>query len=445
MTPVSATAAALPLGAAAGVGLGASCLALATVPNLVEAPGTFLTLYATAFVCYVLGAWALGTDGRVRSSRAALVLVLGVALAARIALLPSLPTLSTDAYRYVWDARVARAGLDPYAYAPSAPELGPLRDERIYPRLNHPSWRTVYPPGAQAFFRAVYALAPDSVRGMKAAIALAELAALALLLRLLGALGLPSSRLVLYAWNPLVLVEVWGSGHLDGLVLPATVGAALAAVAGRPVLVALLLGAGTLVKLYPAVLFPMLTMIAARNPARHMGRAAFAFAGIIAIGYAPLAGLGAEALGSLPRYLREEDFNRGLVRTLVDGPGVTLAVLGVWVAWATWWQRTDQVGVRARRLLAGFTVLQPNVFPWYALSLVPFLALAPSAAWIAFTGTVALAYAFFLDTPWAIPSWARVLEAAPVLLAVVAGLGRLRPARSRRDRSRARDEEFTSP
>ncbi|HXL45869.1 MAG TPA: hypothetical protein VN977_04625, partial [Candidatus Binatia bacterium] len=207
---------------AAGLGLVASALALARLPNLVEDAGSFLAIYALAFVCYAAGAWAIERAGG--TPRATLGLVLGVAVVSRLALLPTLPTLSTDAYRYVWDARVARAGLSPYAYPPTAPEVSVFRDREIYPRLNHSTWRTIYPPGAQVFFRAVYALAPDSVRAMKIGVVLAELAALGLMLLLVKRLGLPSSRVVVYAWNPLVLVEVWGSAHLDGLVLPAVVG-----------------------------------------------------------------------------------------------------------------------------------------------------------------------------------------------------------------------------
>jgi hypothetical protein len=44
------------------------------------------------------------------------------------------------------------------------------------------------------------------------------------------------------------------------------------------------------------------------------------------------------------------------------------------------------------------------------------LALRPSPMWIAFTGTIAFAYAFFLYQPWAIPIWARLLEIAPLVL-----------------------------
>ena len=65
-------------------------------------------------------------------------------------------------------------------------------------------------------------------------------------------------------------------------------------------------------------------------------------------------------------------------------------------------------------------LLSPNIFPWYGVWLVPFLAVAPSAPWIAFTGSVMFAYAFFLQQPWAMPPWARVVEFAP--LAVGAAL-----------------------
>jgi hypothetical protein len=47
---------------------------------------------------------------------------------------------------------------------------------------------------------------------------------------------------------------------------------------------------------------------------------------------------------------------------------------------------------------------------------VPFLAVSPSAPWIAFTGTIALAYTFFLQQPWSIPPWARAVEFAPLAL-----------------------------
>ena len=142
---------------AAGVGLIVSCAITARISDLVHAPRLFLSLVVVAFACYAVGIWRLGAR---RGPRPMFVIVV-VAVAARLVLLPALPTLSTDVYRYVWDARVAQAGISPYLYPPWAQELASLRDGEVFPRLNHPTWRTIYPPGAQAFFQAVYRLRPD--------------------------------------------------------------------------------------------------------------------------------------------------------------------------------------------------------------------------------------------------------------------------------------------
>jgi len=387
----------------AGLGLVAACWALARVPNLVLAPGTFLVFFSLAFVAYGCGALAAYQ----LRGRPGVVIIGAVGLVARAILLPVSPSLSTDAYRYVWDARVAAAGIDPYAYAPSAPHVAPLRDSTIYPRLNHPTWQTVYPPPAQAFFRAVYWIAPDSVIAMKLALGLVELLALAALALLLRTLDLPLGRLAIYAWNPLLLVEIWGDGHLDALVLATVTLAALASARRRDGLAAALLGLGTLFKLYPVILFPLL-------PGRRRASVIVAFASVIGAGIVATGGLAHWPVAPIGRYVRDEYFNPGLVRSLVNEPAPALAVAAAWVIAVAWRGGARHLAQRAVPLVAGFIVLAPNVFPWYAVWLVPLLAVTPSAAMIAFTGTVAFAYAFFLSDPWAIPWWARLVELAPL-------------------------------
>ena len=395
----------------AGTGLVGTCFAIGRIPNLVESPRFFLVLFAFAFLCYVAGVWWLPAGNGPRS----LALVLAVAIGARLALAPALPTLSTDAYRYVWDARVAHAGISPYAHAPSARELESLRDTEVFPRLNHPTWRTIYPPGAQAFFRFVYRVQPDSVLAMKLAVGLAELVGLAAVFGLLRAGGQPLSRAAIYAWNPLLLVEVWGMGHLDGLVLPAVVGAAWAAIRERHALAGALLGAGALVKLYPAVLLPLLAPSA-------WAAALASFAAVMLAGYVPGLLAGAPMLGSLPRYVAEEYFNPGPLRSILDSPQVALGAAAAWIMVASLLWRNASLPARAVPLIGGLLLLSPNIFPWYVIWLLPFLAYAPSVPWLAFTGTVALAYTFFLHQPWAVPGWVRALELAPLAIGALGWL-----------------------
>jgi len=390
---------------AAGVGLIGCCAMMARIPNLVGAPGIFLLLFVLAFACYVAGVcWLPASDGP-----RAVAAVLTIGLIARLVLLPVVPTLSTDVYRYVWDARVAHAGISPYAYPPSARELEPLRDLAVFPHLNHPTWRTIYPPAAQTFFRLVYHVRADSVAAMKLAVGLAELIGLATVVGLLRAGGRPLSNAAIYVWNPLVLIEVWGMGHLDGLLVPAVTGAAWMALRGRHAVAGALLGGGALLKLYPAALLALLPIPA--WPAAMTG-----FVAVILAGYGPGLLAGTEVLGSLPRYLTEEYFNPGLLRSVVDAPHLVVVAASVWILAVGAWRRDAVMPSRAIPLIGGLLLLSPNLFPWYVIWLVPFLAWSPSVPWIAFTGSVVLAYSFFLQQPWAIPSWARVLEFAPLAL-----------------------------
>src|SRR5262249_32817421 len=78
---------------AAGLGLVVASLAIARVPNLVEAPTTFLTLFSLAFVCYAVAVWHWRNAREIRVT----IVVLGVAALSRLVLLPAAPTLSTDA------------------------------------------------------------------------------------------------------------------------------------------------------------------------------------------------------------------------------------------------------------------------------------------------------------------------------------------------------------
>ena len=411
-------------GLAAGLGLAASCAVIARIPDLVQTPGLFLVVFALAFFCYAAGSWCLTAERGWRP----LFIVLAVAIVARLLLLPAAPTLSTDVYRYVWDARVAHARIDPYLYTPEAKELEPLRDQDVFPRLNHPTWRTIYPPGAQAFFQAVYHLRPDSVLAMKAALGLGELVGLAVVGGLVWASGQPLSRVVIYAWNPLVLVETWGMGHLEALVVPAVAGATWAALRRRYAAAGALLAAGTLVKLYPAALLLLL-------PVAGWRAAVPSFLALVLIGYAPAALAGTPVTGSLGRYMTEEYFNPGLVRSVVNLPALTVLAAVLWVALVSVTYRHLALSSRAVTLIGGLLLLSPNIFPWYVVWLVPFLAVAPSLPWIAFTGSVVFAYAFFLRQPWAVPWWARALEFTPLALGALWWLVMRLPALRWQERS----------
>ncbi len=174
--------------------------------------------FAAAFVFYLAACALVVRQGVAASRWWPLALILGLALLPRLVLLSSTPALSDDLYRYIWDGKVAAAGLDPYRYAPDAPELAHLRDP-LWEPVNQKSQRTPYPPAAQLVFAATYRLAPDSVKAQQVVATLADLLTIGALLLLLRRLGLPRERVLLYAWSPLPMLHFAHSAHNDALML----------------------------------------------------------------------------------------------------------------------------------------------------------------------------------------------------------------------------------
>jgi len=147
------------------------------------------------------------------------VIVLVVAVAARALLVPGAPTLSDDAYRFVWDGRVQAAGFNPYRYVPADRHLLPLRDWQVFTRVNRPHTRALYPPASEVTFLAAHEVAGDGMVPWKLSMLALEAAAVALLLGLLTRARVSHGRVVLYAWHPIAIVEIAGSGHPDPIML----------------------------------------------------------------------------------------------------------------------------------------------------------------------------------------------------------------------------------
>ena len=160
----------------------------AAAPWIVRSFGyqVFIPLLAASGLVTIV-ATRLAADVPVRTG---LVVVLGFALAMRLALVVIDPLLSTDLYRYVWDGRVQAAGINPYAHVPADPALTALRDAAIYPNINRADYAvTAYPPVAQMFFLAVTRICRESVVAMRLAMVGCEIVIVAAIIDLLRRLG----------------------------------------------------------------------------------------------------------------------------------------------------------------------------------------------------------------------------------------------------------------
>lgn len=351
----------------------------------------------------------------------------------RLLLLPLPVTLSDDALRYLWDGKVARAGFNPYAYPPAAPELASLRDE-TWQRLPHTDVPTVYPPLAITAF-SIATLLPLPLLAWKVLATAADLGACALLLALARRRGLPLGRTAWYAWNPLVALEVAGMGHVDALGVAAIVGAVLCLTPRKeggggispetsPVKAALFAAAGVLAKLAPLAALPLWSRRSGR-PFVMLG----ASLGLAAAAVLPVV----TATGGLPpgliRYGISWEFNGPLYEPLwrlLDAAGIApllhrvlarvealtgihygldflyaylyprllakaILGLGMLAAVAASLRETDLVAGTGR-LFGRLLLLSATVYPWYLLWVLPWAALERRTWWLLLGALIPLSY-----------------------------------------------------
>jgi alpha-1,6-mannosyltransferase len=406
----------------------------------------YLFVHAALFVLYLPAVrWALrapaGTESGGRWSRGT-TLVVSAAILFRLLLLPSTPSLSDDIWRYIWEGGVQWRGFNPYRHAPSDPELSGMRDA-VYDRINHKDLPAIYPPLTQGVL-ALGALAGRSAQGMKALFVAADVGVVLLLLALLRRRGQPPERALVYAWHPLVVVEVAGSGHNDPLAIALLLLATAAIIKDRPWVSMTALALSGLAKVFPWVLVPLYMP--------RLRRAAVVLPLAAAAGYLPYAAAGSELARSTLVYAeswRSNDFLFGALvsaarasglepslKTWADRHGVdslytqphmlarfaAAALMAAWLGCLWLRRRRGRLSLERAVFLftAGALLLIPVLHPWYLLWILPWLALFPSPAWLALSGLVPLAYT---DAGWVV--WAQYLPFF-ALLAVTGLRPRLR-------------------
>jgi alpha-1,6-mannosyltransferase len=349
------------------------------------------------------------------------VIVIGLVFAAlwHVPFLLRPPGSDDDIHRYVWDGRVQRLGYNPYLLVPSNPRLGKLHTPETR-TLNNPDVPSPYPAGAQLFFRAVTAI-HESTFALKVAFVVCEFVIALVLLDILRFSGQGAHWVLAYAWNPLLAIEVAGSGHIDIVgVLLLLVSAGALARRWRAV-AALAFGMAVAVKFLPVVLMPLYWK-------RVRVRDGVLAALIVALLYFPFLNHGRIPTGSLGTYVQSFRFNDPLFATLEPWAAPQLlAGLAVLMGFFTaiWLRRklpTWSPDAFAWPMAASL-LCAPVVYPWYLLWLLPFVRSASTLPIIIWTISIIPTYYVWhlrrLGRPWLVPGWIVLLEYGSMATAAI--------------------------
>ena len=198
-----------------------------------------------------------------------------IGITARVLFLPSIPNLSQDFYRFIWDGRLLVLGINPYIFTPEQLANGLLKATELTSleaisnakvliqgmgSLNASHYSN-YPPINQLCFALAALFAKTSILGsvvvLRIIIIGADLGILYFGKKLLERLNLPAKNIFWYFLNPFIIIELTGNLHFEGVMLFFVIWSLYLLDKKRWVLAAILLGVSVSVKLLPLLFLPL--------------------------------------------------------------------------------------------------------------------------------------------------------------------------------------------
>ena len=221
-----------------------------------------ITLYGGLFF---ISYWIL----KINQDQFWLVACIGVAF--RFVFLVSLPNLSQDFYRFIWDGRLLITGVSPYVFTPENLINGDFKTlglmirqaEQLYHGMGqlNGSHYSNYPPINQFCFALAALFSGKSILGsviaMRVLILLADIGILFCGRKLLLKLNLNPNQLFWYFLNPFIIIELTGNLHFEGIMLFFLIYSIYLAHQKKWIKSAVLFGVAVSVKLIPLLFLPL--------------------------------------------------------------------------------------------------------------------------------------------------------------------------------------------
>lgn len=336
--------------------------------------------FASGFVAYLLLA-------RMEQSWK---LILAVGIVARLALFAELPGLSDDFYRFIWDGRLLEVGISPFAELPiwyMQEGNGTVDvDSSLFTLLNSPSYYTVYPPISQLTFW-LSAVLSSSITGsvlvMRLIIFGAELFNFFLIRKLLSSYQKSDSLVALYFLNPLVILELTGNLHFEGVMLSFVLLTVVFHRSKKDIPAGLALAGGVATKLIPLALAPL--FITSDPPKRWFVIGISCLVGLVVL-FVPIidSSLIDGLQNSLSLFVQKFEFNASvyyltrevgfwvmgynIIETL--GPALTKITVGAIVVYAFSSRKNDNLSERMMWVWMIYLALALIVHPWYCIPMI---------------------------------------------------------------------------
>jgi len=350
----------------------------------------YTAVFIAASAMYLLQAREISSG---RPSRRSILFAAIAALLVRGSFLFTLPVGSDDVYRYIWDGKVQSAGVNPYQFAPDAPELRYLHSSRLPGLVNHPDMKTLYFPASQWVFLLGYQISGEEIWGYKLLLLLAEMATIAGLFLLTAHTGIPWKFVLLYALCPLPVMAFAVDAHLDGFGLPLIVFGLLLHLRGKKAAALLLFALSISVKPVALVFLPVLFVL--EKGLWQKARTLLIPLVVLLLQFVPYS-VSASPLDSLEIFAKHWAFNGSvfeLVNLYLADNQKARYVCAFLLGFAILLLSLSRKELMEKIYLSVFLLLlfSPVVHPWYVSWLAVLLPLARRWSGLSFVSAVSLA------------------------------------------------------
>jgi alpha-1,6-mannosyltransferase len=147
----------------------------------------------------------------------------------RVVFLTAIPNLSQDFYRFIWDGRMLVNGLNPYLFLPedylNSNYIIPNQAAELVKGMGelNASHYSNYPPLNQLCFAIAAIISNNNIIGsvviMRVLIILSDIGVMYFGTKLLKTLHLNPKAIFLYLLNPLIIIELTGNLHFEGIMI----------------------------------------------------------------------------------------------------------------------------------------------------------------------------------------------------------------------------------
>lgn len=185
----------------------------------------------------------------------------------RAVFLLAIPNLSQDFYRFIWDGRLVLQGINPYLHTVESfivnNQLPVPQSLELYKGMGalNASHFTNYPPINQLCFVIAAFLSNTNIMGsvvvMRLIIILADFGTLFFGKKLLGHLNLPEHHIYWYMLNPLIIIELTGNLHFEGIMIFFLIWSLYLLFQRKRLLAAVVLALSISTKLIPLIFLPL--------------------------------------------------------------------------------------------------------------------------------------------------------------------------------------------